>query len=196
MSAVVQFPVADVPPPPRHLRRLRLGSRVLSWLFTGLMIGVGAIAAALIVGVIFYGGENYRIAAGGVWIGTGPVDSVAFHTLSLPHRLVYAAIGAVRITPSLMIFWHLRGLFDLYANGEVFGRRNGRRLAHIGVWLCLYAVSPFLCHLVLVATGYEIDKVWMHLSSVQALVLGLLVFVIAQVMAVGHEIEEDRKAFV
>ena len=36
----------------------------------------------------------------------------------------------------------------------------------------------------------------MHLSRVQALVLGLLVFVIAQVMAVGHEIEEDRKAFV
>ena len=102
----------------------------------------------------------------------------------------------MRIAPSLMIFWHLRGLFDLYAKGEVFGRRNGRRLARIGAWLCAYAVSPFVCHLVLAATGYEIDKVWMHLSSVQAFVLGLLVFVIAQVMAVGHEIEEDRKAFV
>lgn len=196
MSAVVQFPIPDTPPTPPQLRRLRLGSRALSWLFAGLIGVVGLVATILIAGVVFYGGENYRIGAGAVWIGAGSPDSVAFHTLTLPHRLVYAAIGAVRITPSLMIFWHLHGLFDLYAKGEVFGRRNGRRLAHIGAWLCLYAVSPFVCHLVLAATGYEIDKVWMHLSSVQALVLGLLVFVIAQVMAVGHEIEEDRKAFV
>ena len=57
-------------------------------------------------------------------------------------------------------------------------------------------MTPFLCHLVLDATNYEIDKAWMHLSSLQAFILGLLVFVIAQVMQVGREIEEDRKAFI
>jgi hypothetical protein len=46
------------------------------------------------------------------------------------------------------------------------------------------------------ATGYEIDKNWAHMASVQAFVLGLLVFVIGQVMQVGREIEEDREAFV
>jgi hypothetical protein len=34
------------------------------------------------------------------------------------------------------------------------------------------------------------------MASVQAFVLGLLVFVIGQVMQVGREIEEDREAFV
>jgi hypothetical protein len=34
------------------------------------------------------------------------------------------------------------------------------------------------------------------MASLQAFVLGLLVFVIGQVMQVGREIEEDREAFV
>src|SRR3990167_6197810 len=154
MSAVVQFPISDTPPTPPHLRRLRLGSWALSWLFTGLIRVVGLVASILIAVVVFYGGENYRIGAGAVWIGEGSPDSVAFHTLTLPHRLVYAAVGVARIAPALMIFWHLRGAFGLPARGEVFGRRNGQRLAHIGAWLCLYAVSPFVCHLVLSAPRY------------------------------------------
>src|SRR3990167_4921383 len=97
MSAVVQFPVPDTPLTPPRLRRLRLGSRALSWLFTGLIGVVGLVAATLIAGVVFYGGENYRIGAGAVWIGEGSPDSVAFHTLTLPHRLVYAAVGVSRI---------------------------------------------------------------------------------------------------
>lgn len=195
MSTVIQIAPTPAAPPAHHLR-LQRASRGLSWLFTGLLIAVGLVAAVLIAGVVVYPGDDYRIASSAVWIGTGPPDSVAFHSLSLPHRMAYAAIGAVRIAPSLMIFWHLRALFGLYGRGEVFGRANGRHLGQIGVWLCVYAVSPLLCHVFLSATGYEIDKNWMHLSSLQAFVLGLLVFVIAQVMQVGREIEEDRKAFI
>jgi len=197
MTAVVQFPAPIAPSPaaPQH-QRLRLASRTLAWLFTALLILVGAGATVLILGVLVYPGDDYRIGSNAVWIGKGSADSVAFHSLSLPHRLVYAAIGAVRIAPSLMILWHLRALFGLYARGEVFGRGNSRHIGRVGVWLCAYAVTPFLCHLVLRATGYEIDRKWLHLSSIQALVLGLLVFVIARVMQVGHEIEEERKAFI
>ncbi|MES2033238.1 MAG: DUF2975 domain-containing protein [Pseudomonadota bacterium] len=195
MSTVVQLAPVQAAPPPHRLR-LRRASRALSWLFTGLLGVVGIVAAILIAGVVVYPGDNYRIASTAVWIGSGPADSVAFHSLSLPHRLAYAAVGVVRIAPSLMIFWHLRALFGLYGRGEVFGRANGRHIGRVGVWLCAYAAAPFLCHLFLSATGYEIDKNWMHLSSLQAFVLGLLVFVIAQVMQVGREIEEDREAFV
>lgn len=206
MSTVVQFnpPPAPEPGPaepptpeitPAH-RRIRVASRWLSRLFTALLVIVGVIAAVLIAGVLVYPGDDYRIGSTAVWIGEGSADSVAFHTLPLGQRIAYALVGLVRIAPSLLIFWHLRALFALYAEGRVFTPANARHIGRTGVWLCAYAVTPFLCHLFLQATGYEIDKRWMHLSSLQAAVLGLLVFVIAQVMQVGHEIEQDREAFV
>lgn len=197
MSTVVSLrPPAAQPPPSASHRRLRLGSQALAWLFTILLAGVGLIAAVLIAGVLAYAGENFRIGPTAAWIGKGPPDSVAFASLSLPHRAAYALVGTLRIAPVLMILAHLRALFFLYAAGEVFGAANAPHIGRTGAWLCAYAVSPFVCHLFLAAGGWEIDKRWLHLSSVQALVLGLLVFVIAQVMQVGREIEEDRDAFV
>jgi hypothetical protein len=53
-----------------------------------------------------------------------------------------------------------------------------------------------VCHLVLSATGYEIDKNWAHMVSFDEAMLGAVVFVIAWVMQAGHEIEQDREGFV
>lgn len=195
MSTVVQLDPPPAEASPAH-RRLRLFSRGLSWLFTLLLAGTAIIAALLVAGIVIYPGDDYRIGSDAVWIGTGSPDSVAFHTLSLPHRLAYAAVGIVRATPIVMIFWHMRELFRLYAGGAVFAPDNARHLGRAGAWLCAYAVAPLVCHLFLQATGYEIDRNWMHLGSVQAFVLGLMVFVIAQVMRVGREIEEDREGFI
>ena len=177
-------------------RRVRRGSRALAWLFTGLLALSSAILITALVTMIFYKGELVRIGPDNCYIGEGPLNSVAFGSLPLPHRLIYCLVGIVRATPIIMLFWSLRSLFGLYARGQVFSRRNGQAFSRIGGWLCAYAVSPFLCHLALSATGYEIDKNWAHMASVQAFVLGLLVFVIGQVMRVGREIEEDREAFV
>ena len=78
----------------------------------------------------------------------------------------------------------------------MFSARTAWLIKCMGVLLVIDAVSPFLCHLVLSATGYEIDKLWAHMAAVQELVLGAVVFVIALVMQAGHEIEEDREGFV
>jgi hypothetical protein len=137
-----------------------------------------------------------RIGPDNCYIGEGPPNSVAFGSLPLHHRLVYCLVAIVRATPIIMLFWSARGLFRLYAQGRVFAPANAVQFSRIGMWLCAYALSPFLCHLFLDATGYEIDKNWAHMASVQAFVLGLLVLVIGQVMQVGREIEEDREAFV
>jgi hypothetical protein len=195
MTTVVQLgpPPAEVSP--SH-RRLQLMSRLLSWLFTALLGFFGVVLTALILGVIFYSGEYLRISPTNAWIGTGPPDSVAFASLPLGQRLAFALVGVVRAAPILMIFWHMRQLFGLYARGEVFTPRNAMHLGRAGAWLCAHALAPFVCHLFLQATGYEIDKNWMHLDSVQAFVLGLLVFAVAQVMQVGREIEEDREGFI
>lgn len=177
-------------------RRVRLGSRALAWLFTGLLTLSAAILVAALAAMLFYKGELVRIGPDNCYIGDGPPNSVAFGSLPLPHRLIYCLVGIVRATPIIMLFWSLRSLFGLYARGRVFSPENGRGFSRIGGWLCAYALSPFVCHLFLSATGYEIDRNWAHMASVQALVLGLLVLVIGQVMRVGHEIEEDREAFV
>jgi hypothetical protein len=177
-------------------RRVRLGSRGLVWLFTGLLTLSTAILITALITMIFYKGELVRIGPDNCYIGEGPPNSVAFGSLPLPHRLIYCLVGVVRATPIIMLFWSLRTLFGLYAKGRVFALENGQSFSRIGGWLCAYAVSPLVCHLALSTTGYEIDRNWAHMASVQAFVLGLLVFVIGQVMQVGREIEEDREAFV
>jgi hypothetical protein len=185
-------------PPPESAaqRRVRLGSRAAVWLFTGLFALAAVILVAAIAAMLFYKGELVRIGPDNCYIGEGPPNSVAFGSLPLIHRLVYVGVGIVRATPILMLFWSLRDLFDGYARGEVFSGAAARRFGRVGAWLCAYAVSPLLCHLFLSATGYEIDKNWAHMASLQAFILGLLVFVIGQVMQVGREIEADREAFV
>jgi hypothetical protein len=200
MATVVNFrPTVDAAPDTEETaaqRRVRLGSRGLSMLFT-VLLGLSAlILVAALAAMLFYKGELVRIGPDNCYIGEGPANSVAFGSLPLVHRLVYCLVGIVRATPIIMLFWSLRTLFGLYARGQVFSRGAGRGFSRIGGWLCAYALSPFVCHLALAATGYEIDRNWAHMASLQAFVLGLLVFVIGQVMQVGREIEEDREAFV
>lgn len=177
-------------------RRVRLGSRAAVWLFTGLFGLAAATLAAAIAVMLFYKGDLVRIGPENCYIGEAPANTVAFGSLPLVHRLVYVVVGVVRAAPILMIFWSLRALFGGYARGEVFSPDQARCFGRVGVWLCAYAVSPLLCHLALSATGYEIDRNWAHMASLQAFILGLLVFVIGQVMQVGREIDEDRGAFV
>ena len=199
MSAVVKLKLrAELVPQEETAaqRRMRLGSRALVWLFTGLLGLTLTVLVIALVTMVFYEGELVRIGPNNAYLGGGPANSIAFSSLPLVHRLIYCLVGIVRAAPIIMLFWSLRTLFRLYAQGRVFEPENGRSFSRIGGWLCAYALSPFVCHLFLSATGYEIDKNWAHLASLQAFILGLLVLVIGQVMRVGREIEEDRKAFV
>lgn len=200
MSTVVQFrlqpsPPSSAPESPAQ-RRVRIGSLWLSYLFAGLFgLAVCVLVTAVAV-MLFYKGEWVRIGPDNCYIGGGPPNSVAFGSLPLDQRLAYVVAGGLRAAPIIMLFWTVRSLFAGFARGRVFSRGVAVHFRRIGVWLCAYALSPFVCHLLLSATGYEIDKNWAHLASVQAFILGLLVFVIGQVMQVAREIEEDREAFV
>lgn len=200
MATVVNFrPIVDAAPDAEETaaqRHVRLGSRGLSMLFAGLLGLSVLILLTALATMLFYKGELVRIGPDNCYIGEGPANSFPFSDLPLHHRLIYCLVGIVRATPIIMLFWSLQTLFGLYARGQVFSRANGRGFSRIGGWLCAYALSPFVCHLALAATGYEIDRNWAHMASLQAFILGLLVFVIGQVMQVGREIEEDREAFV
>lgn len=194
--------IVDISPPrpasTPTFRHLRGASQVLEWLFAGLFVAFIGLAIFSLWVLFFYKGTMIAIGPRGGIITTGPLpaDFVPFYTWRMDQRLVYAVDVIVRAIPSLGLFWSLRSLFRLYGRGQVFAAENARLIAAMGVCLIADAAAPFLCHLVLSATGYEIDKMWAHLAAVQELVLGAVVFVIALVMQAGREIEEDREGFI
>ena len=179
-------------------RRLRVAGRLFGAVF-GILLAVNVTLLAVAVwAVLFYGGDHLQIGSTSAWVGAGeaPAGFRPFAALSLNHRLAYGLVALVRAAPAVMIFWNLRALFRLYERGVVFARENTERIQWVGVLLAADALAPFACHLFLSLTGLEIDRGWLHATSFQELLLGGMVFVIAQVMQLGREIEADRAQFV
>ena len=111
-------------------------------------------------------------------------------------RLVGAFALTLLAAPAASIFFHLRGLFRLYARGVVFAAANARRIKHVGIGLLACALMPFLANRLVWPAGARIDPVWFHLDELQAATLGALLFVIADVMQFGREVEQERDGFV
>ena len=197
MASVVDL-APPRPGPTPSFRKIRAASRGFEILFAGLFVAFIALAIFSLWIIFFYKGTMIAIGPRGGIITTDPLppDFVPFFTWRLDQKLVYAVDVVVRGAPTIYLFWCLRSLFRLYGQGQVFTGRNARLIAAMGVCLIADAAAPFLCHLVLSATGYEIDKMWAHMAAVQELVLGGVVFMIALVMQAGREIEEDREGFI
>ena len=197
MASVVDLALPRPAPTP-SFRKIRAVSRGFEVLFTVLFVAFIALAIFSLWILFFYKGTMIAVGPRGGILTTDPLppDFVPFFTWRLDQKLVYAVVVLVRAAPSIYLFWCLRLLFRLYGRSEVFSVRNARLLQTMGVCLIADAALPFLCHLVLSATGYEIDKMWAHMAAVQELVLGAVVFVIALVMQAGREIEEDREGFI
>jgi hypothetical protein len=196
-NVVTLLPMED-PDQPRLGARIRLYSRGLAVVLTALALLLAVAAGGVMLAMLVYRGEGVRIGATGMWLGVGqgPAGYIAFASLPLHHRLIYVLVGIIRTAPGVLILLNLAGLFRLYGQGQVFGRDNALRLRAVGAWLVADAALPLLVHLILSATGYEIDRSWAHLASLQALVIGAMVLIIAEVMKVGRDIEEERSQYV
>ena len=189
----------DEPEAPRH-GRIRWASRALSALFTALLVLQALFALLLAAG--------FLVPAVGGHVGIGPTGMmltslphmprgyVSVFGLPLVQKLAYLAAGVVVFGPKLLIFWSLRQLFGLYGHGVVFARENALYIRGIGLFLAADAAAPLVVHLVLNALHLAIDQAWMHASSLEELVLGGVVYVIALVMEHGHAIEEEQEQFV
>ncbi|MGZ3272985.1 MAG: DUF2975 domain-containing protein [Caulobacteraceae bacterium] len=206
-SLVIDFAVeTPQPAPPPELRRIRLVSRALEWLFLVLSVGTGLIAAALITAFIIpYMGDHFAMGPPGGLVRWAPhlahepplpPHFVAVSDMPLVQRLAHVPVGLLHAAPMVLLFWSLRRLFGLYAKGVVFSRDNARTLKRVGAALIVIALAPWLGHTFLDSLHLAVDKAWMHGSSIQELVLGAIVYVIAQVMQLGHELEEERSQFV
>ncbi len=187
--------------PGRSHWRLRWTSRALAALFTLLLAADALITGAMLLAfAIPFAGQHLGLGARGGWIslGDGPLPHgyLAVSGLPLAQRLAHIPVGLLHAAPVLLIFWSLRQLFALYGQGLVFGQHNARHLKRIGACLVIHAAAPLAGVLFLRAIHMVIDQTWMHGYSLQELVLGGIVYVIAQVMQVGREIEEERSQFV
>ena len=200
MSTVLAlFPIRKAPrSPPSLPGRVRSFSRLVSVAFLVLSIAFAALVVAVVAGMFLRPGGMIGLGAQGGLITTGhmPAGYTALGDLMPREKLTYLLIALVREGPKLAILLNQSALFRLYGRGVVFDSANGRRLRDTGAWLVADGVLPLLCHMGLAATGLEVDRQWAHLGSVQEVVLGLLLFVIAAVMTLGHEIEEDGRGFV
>lgn len=197
MASIVEIAPSAAAPTPAF-RRIRAASRGFEILFAALFATFIGVAVLSLWVLLFYQGALVAVGPHGGIITTGPLPAgfVPFRDWSLTEKLAYAPVVIVRALPTILLFWFLRGLFRSYGKGRVFTADNAGRIKAMGACLVADAAAPFACHLVLSATGFEIDQMWAHMGSLQELVLGGVVFVIAGVMQVGREIDEDREGFV
>ena len=199
-NLLTMMPSLDDADRPIH-RRIQARSRAFTALFTGLLWFVSAINLLFVVGALFYTGPNVFISAEGVNIVFGklvptPDGAQALSELATRFRIGGAFALITQFGPAILVLANLRALFRLYAGGTVFARENAAAIKRIGLWLIAYAVAPFVSVQLLILLDCAVDRAWFHMVEVQALVLGGILLVIAQVMEAGREIELDRNGFV
>ncbi len=201
MANVVEFSSyeAQQPEPARPHRRLLRLSRGIAWL-CNVMIGLSLLWALAAFVVIFFYANHVLVGAEGA--------NVAFpgEPRDIPGMIRFSAqpfithfVGFVNIcmatAPVILICWHLRGLFALYARGIVFAQQNAMHLKRIGLWLVIWPISKFVANMMFQMVGGT-DKAWAQMIFLYALILGLIVFAIAQVMEFGREIEQEKDSFI
>jgi len=198
MSNVVEMSRLPVTTPIPIHHSLRLLSRALAVLFTIFAALQILWMLAACIGTLFFSNHMLEGSAGAaIYAGKPPVvpGMVLYSSLSAVTRGVGVIATAVAAAPFLMVFWELRGLFWLYARGIVFARENAVRLKRVGLWLISYPFAKVAVHMLFRLAG-GLDKVWFHMEMVYALVAGLIVLAIAQVMEFGREIELDRSEII
>ncbi len=174
----------------------------MSWLFTGLLIFFALYLFAGILVVLFFSahvqmnsqGATISFSLHGILPPAMP-GTVRLSDQPLITRLSGIVDLIIAMAPIIFIFWHLRELFRLYAAGTVFARENAQHLKRIGIWLIAYPFAKFVANMLFQLAG-GVDRNWFYMVEIYALVLGIIVVAIAQVMEFGHEIEQEKDSFI
>jgi hypothetical protein len=185
--------------------RLRYQSRLLATLFLILFVAAAGGTAVALGSMLFRIGSIAGMENGGFAFSVGlppfdddGMDNEFIPASSLPvwESTLAALLLAARLLPGLFILWRLRVLFLLYSQGRVFSPSNAQQIRLIAFGLLIYAGVPLLTHGALFLAHMAPTAVKMQIRQVDALVLGLVLFTIARVMAFGHEIERESQEFV
>jgi hypothetical protein len=200
VNRVIPFPPPLLGEAPL-LARIRRLSHPLEWLFTVLFMIGAAVLLIAVIAVLTYTGDRLQIRPGGMQIyieaavPPPPPGWTTVGVIPLTRKIALAISASLMIGPALAILWQLRRLFRLYGSGQILGSDNARIIGLIAGWLVAYAIAPTLGHLVVEAAGFD-DEGWLRFDSLQALLLGLILFVMARVMRWGAEVADDAARFV
>lgn len=200
MSQVLTIDLGDRTPSGSE-QRMRILSRGLVWVFNALLLFVMAtVLVAFIVSLFLpayveIGANGGELALDKFSPSTLDPGMTWLAALPLSARIAGIADVVIMSLPLVFVVLNLRGLFRLYAAGVVFARANAQRLKRIGLWLVVYSFAKFAANMLFQAFGGP-DRAWYTSLLFFSLLLGAIVFVIAQVMEMGHEIERERSGFI
>lgn len=174
----------------RKLDAVRKWSGYLSRLFTVLFWLTAAILVAQLL-LILIGDVYWNYVRIGLTEYRGEVP-IAAHVISWIDGLAVAAIF-------LKLFFHLRRLFQQYAEGTIFGRENVHQIRQIGITILMF---PVLWALVAIAPVFiPVDGQTALLEydgagPLPEVILGTIILVVSWIMDVGRELREEQDLWI
>ena len=183
------------PEPLRRIRRLALPFEVA---FAGLAILAGVFALTLLVMAYIPGGYLTFTAEGG-WLtldpSTAPAGALPVTAFS-PLMQIAGLVTVTFIYGGLIVaLWSLHKLFGSYRRGAVFASVPIYLMRRAGIGLIVFAATPGLMQPILRALGSP-DRNWFHGETLPILIIGAALFLFAQIIALGVELERENKGFV
>jgi len=185
----------------RRLRRLSRPFTILLSIALGLLVLVQASAIAAIL-FFFHGGVAWHAAVSfsesginlSIFADPDRAPGVALESLAFAQRAMLAFLAVLCATCGGLAVFHLRQLFALYSRGVVFAEENIRHIKRFGLWLVVAAVVVNGSGRVFFAiTGQHAHDT---ANAAMALIYGGMTYVIARVMELGRQADEERKEFV
>lgn len=181
----------------RQIRRLSLPIMVLLSGALALQVVVQIFFAAQLF--FFHGGGDWRASVSFAQTGINmsfPAHSqdVALESLAFGQRASLALLAALCATCVGFAIFHLRQLFALYSRGLVFTADNIRHIKRFGLWLVVAAVVVNCSgRLFFIVTG---QHAYDSANAAMALIYGGMTYVIARVMELARQADEERREFV
>ena len=183
----------------RQVRRLSRPFMILLSIALSLvvLVQVSEIAAIL----VFHGGGAWHASVGSsaagiglsVW-GKDQPPGVALDSLSFGQRSALALLAALCATCAGLALLHLRQLFALYSKGVVFDEGNIRHIKRFGLWLAVAAIMINVAdRLFPVITGQPSHG---FANAAMGLVYGGMTYVVARVMELARQADQERREFV
>lgn len=197
--AKVELLYAEAPPESPALKRIRRLSAPFEIVFALLAGFVTLVYAATVLAALFYTGEYFRLTEAGPTLyfqsrhfapGSIRISEVPFASRAiglLPLSVIQGALAAA--------FYCLHRLFGGYRQGLVFSETAVRWMRRAGAALIVFAIAPGLFQPLVRAAGLR-DEAWLHGHTIAALLIGAALFVLASVIALGRQIEEESKGYI
>ncbi len=198
MAAVEQL-YAEPKPQSPALRRIKRLSLPFEIVFAAFALLVAFVYLATIAVALFYTGENFRLTTAGptLYLGSDVFAEGSIKISDTP--LVSRLIGFIPLTiiqgALIAAFYCLHKLFGAYRAGIVFAEAPVRWMRRAGAALVLFAIAPGLLQPLVQAAGL-MDRNWLQPQMVAALLVGGALFVLASVITLGRELEEEGEGYI